>query len=140
MKACAVRLRPGRDVRLSLEALCRQECWSAAVILGCVGSLTQVSIRYAGRKELHHTEGDLEILSLNGTLGLTGGHLHIMVSDAEGRCWGGHLGRGAIVRTTAEIVIGILPELSFERTLDKETGYPELEVKMLIHPKSESEE
>ena len=42
---------------------------------------------------------------------------------------GGHLCAGARVRTTAELVIGLLPEWRFLRELDPATGYAELEIK-----------
>jgi hypothetical protein len=34
-----------------------------------------------------------------------------------------------MVRTTAELVIGLLPEWRFRRELDPATGYAELEIK-----------
>ena len=39
---------------------------------------------------------------------------------------GGHLLDGCIVQTTAEIVLAILPEVSFSRRHDTATGYAEL--------------
>jgi len=41
---------------------------------------------------------------------------------------GGHLCAGSLVRTTAEPVIGLLPEWRFSRELDPATGYPELRI------------
>jgi predicted DNA-binding protein with PD1-like motif len=41
---------------------------------------------------------------------------------------GGHLCAGSLVRTTAELVIGLLPEWRFHRELDPATGYPELQI------------
>jgi predicted DNA-binding protein with PD1-like motif len=35
---------------------------------------------------------------------------------------------GSLVRTTAELVIGLLPEWQFSRKLDLTTGYPELRI------------
>ena len=46
--------------------------------------------------------------------------------DSEGEPKGGHLKEGSLVRTTVEIVIGILPEWKFTREIDPETGYLEL--------------
>jgi predicted DNA-binding protein with PD1-like motif len=73
--------------------------------------------------------GDLEILSLSGTLSADGAHLHIAVADSEGAVIGGHLCAGSLVRTTAELVIGLLPEWLFSRELDPATGYAELAIK-----------
>lgn len=36
---------------------------------------------------------------------------------------------GSLVRTTAELVIGLLPESRFSRKLDLATGYAELQIK-----------
>jgi len=44
------------------------------------------------------------------------------------RFWGPRHSR-PMVRTTAELVIGLLPEWRFRRELDPATGYAELEIK-----------
>ena len=41
---------------------------------------------------------------------------------------GGHLCTGSLVRTTAELVVGLLPEWHFWRELDPATSYPELRI------------
>jgi predicted DNA-binding protein with PD1-like motif len=50
------------------------------------------------------------------------------VSDDAGNVLGGHVLEGCIVRTTAQIVIGIPGGLRFSREMDPETGYRELTV------------
>jgi predicted DNA-binding protein with PD1-like motif len=42
---------------------------------------------------------------------------------------GGHLCADSLVRTTAELVIGLLPEWRFRRELDPATGYAELRIR-----------
>jgi predicted DNA-binding protein with PD1-like motif len=59
----------------------------------------------------------------------TGSHLHISISDSTGRTIGGHLKEGSIVYTTAEIVLGLLPDIVFERQVDPTYGYKELVIK-----------
>ncbi|MFN9055893.1 MAG: PCC domain-containing protein, partial [Cyanobacteriota bacterium] len=71
---------------------------------------------------------ELEILSLSGTISPDGAHLHISVAGSSGAVIGGHLGAGSLVRTTAELVIGLLPDWRFSRELDPATGYPELRI------------
>jgi len=71
-------------------------------------------------------QGDLEILTLSGTLSPDGSHLHISVSDGAGTVRGGHVASGCTVRTTAEILIAWLPEWRFAREQDPATGYAEL--------------
>ena len=56
-------------------------------------------------------------------------HLHIAMADSSGAVIGGHLCTGSLVRTTAELVIGLLPEWQFSRELDPATGHPELQIK-----------
>jgi uncharacterized protein len=41
---------------------------------------------------------------------------------------GGHLCPGSLMRTTAELVLGLLPEWRFSRELDPATGYAELRI------------
>ena len=50
------------------------------------------------------------------------------VADSGGAVIGGHLCPGSLVRTTAELVIGLLPDWRFRRELDPATGYAELEI------------
>ena len=73
-------------------------------------------------------ESTFEIVSLVGTLEAGNGHLHISISDAEGKVLGGHLKMGSLIGMTAEIVIAELEGTSFKRVLDEETGFEELVV------------
>jgi predicted DNA-binding protein with PD1-like motif len=56
-------------------------------------------------------------------------HLHIAVSDAQGQVTGGHMGPGCIVRTTAEVLVALLPDWRFSREPDTQSGYKELAIK-----------
>lgn len=56
-------------------------------------------------------------------------HIHVSVSDRNGHCFGGHLKEGCAVFCTIELVIGILEEVVYHRTMDAETGFEELSVK-----------
>jgi predicted DNA-binding protein with PD1-like motif len=97
--------------------------------VSAVGSLNQAAIRFANQKEAASIPGKLEIVSLSGTLGKDGCHLHLSVSDSAGKTIGGHLMPGCEVYTTAEIVLAVLKDLSFERETDPTYGYRELKVK-----------
>ncbi len=125
-----LRLAPGDDLRSSLERsfteLSGVHGAKAACIVSGIGSLTQASLRYAQQPEGSSIEGPLELLSLAGTLSIDGAHLHASVSDARGDVKGGHVMPGCIVRTTAEVVIALLPEWEFRREVDSRTGYKEL--------------
>ncbi|MCB9856119.1 MAG: DNA-binding protein [Phycisphaerales bacterium] len=130
----AFRLAPGDDLKSAIVANATQLDAGAACILSAVGSLSTARIRFAGRPEYDEIVGDLEIVSLVGTLGPDGPHLHLAVADADGRTIGGHMGDGCIVRTTAEVVIGVLPGMTFRRVLDPKTGYRELSIESEQRP------
>ena len=55
-------------------------------------------------------------------------HLHVCLSDAEGRTVGGHVMGDLEVFTTAEVVVGDAVDLQFTREMDERTGFPELVV------------
>ncbi|KIQ22550.1 DNA-binding protein [Variovorax paradoxus] len=126
MEAHALRLNPGDDLRGALDAALKQRGAEAAFVVSGIGSLRGARIRYAGVESAAVLQGDLEILTLSGTLSPDGAHLHISVSDAAGQVRGGHVAPGCTVRTTAEILIAWLPEWRFSREHDPATGYPEL--------------
>ena len=128
MRVVPLRLRPGDDLRLALEAWMAQQEEKAGCVLSAVGSLSEARLRLAGAAEPTTIRGDLELLSLSGTLASEGAHLHIALADASGAVLGGHLAAGSLVRTTAELVMGLLPEWQFSRELDAATGYPELSI------------
>ena len=121
-----IRLLPGEDVRTSLEGWCSTHSIEAACVVSAVGSLTQAHLRYAGKDTGTLVRGDLEVCSLSGTLSRHGLHLHLAVSDAEGRMSGGHLLADSNVRTTLELVIHELGGVRMERRKDRDTGYLEL--------------
>jgi uncharacterized protein len=122
-----VRLHPGDDLRAALDALLQERGWPGAFVLSGIGSLSVVQLRLAGRSEPSERVGDLEILTLAGTLSPDGSHLHASVSDAYGEVLGGHVLPGCRVRTTAEVLIAPL-DVSLGRTLDPQTGFLELTV------------
>jgi predicted DNA-binding protein with PD1-like motif len=136
MRAHVLRLRPSDDLRDALLAYVAQHHLGAAAVLTCVGSLTVATLRLANQENSTEYRGHFEIVSLVGTLSATGGsHLHLLVSDSTGRTLGGHLLAGCRVYTTAEIVLGALPELEFTRETDPTFGYKELVVKPVLPAK-----
>lgn len=128
MKTFAIRLKPNTDLKQSLSNFTKQQNIQAGFILSAIGSLQQATIRFANQNTSMVLSEKFEILSLNGTLSLNGIHLHISIADQFGKTIGGHLMDGCIIYTTAEIIIGESTEFIFKRTLDPETGYPELEI------------
>lgn len=128
MKVFALRLKPNEDLKQTLKIFALQENIKAGFILTAIGSLKVATIRFANQDRSTVLSEKFEILSLNGTIATTGVHLHIAISDKQGKTIGGHLDDGCIIYTTAEIVIGTTEEYTFLRTLDQQTGYKELEI------------
>ncbi|MDX2214588.1 MAG: PPC domain-containing DNA-binding protein [Oculatellaceae cyanobacterium bins.114] len=133
MHAVALRLTPQQDLKTELDQFVRMQALDAACILTCVGSLTQVTLRFANQSNATVYQGHFEIVSLVGVMSCYGSHYHMAIADDSGNLRGGHLLEGCLVYTTAEIVIGVLPHLRFQRESDQMTGYNEL----TIYPISE---
>lgn len=130
----AVRLRPNDDLKQALDNITRENKLSAAAIVSAVGSLSSAAIRL-GTGEVKNLDGPFEIVSLSGTLGQGGMHVHIAVADGRGNTFGGHMLHGCEVNTTVEIVIHNLSDCYvFERVQDPDTGYKELVVTSVIQP------
>lgn len=130
-----LRLLPGEDLKATLDAALAAHGVSAGFVLQGIGSLNTAQLRLAGAAELTALSGDLEILTLAGTLSADGAHLHMAVADARGRVLGGHVAPGCVVRTTAEILLALLPGYHFSREADAATGFREL----LISPRAAPE-
>ncbi|XP_054474928.1 bifunctional protein GlmU-like isoform X2 [Anoplopoma fimbria] len=116
----------------SLQAFVEERRLRAPFIITCVGSVTKATLRLANAtatntNEVIHLSGRFEIVSLVGTLNRDA-HVHICLSDGEGRTVGGHVIGDLEVFTTAEVVVGNAVDLQFTREMDDRTGFPELVV------------
>jgi predicted DNA-binding protein with PD1-like motif len=130
MHPIPLRLLPGEDLRAALEAALTRHAAGAAFVLQGIGSLSVAQLRLAGAEHPTELRGDLEILTLAGSLAPDGAHLHISIADAHGRVMGGHVAAGCIVRTTAEILLAVLPDHQFSRELDVGgSGFRELVIR-----------
>lgn len=128
MQTLPIRLQPGADLRAAFEQLGSAD---AGFVVSAIGSLDGAMLRFAAESCAARLAGPMEIISLAGSITPDGAHLHMSVSDREGRVWGGHVAHGNIVRTTVEALIVVLPGWSLGRALDPATGYPELVVRGL---------
>lgn len=129
MEPLPLRIPPHADLRRAIEMAVRERAVPAAYVVAGIGSLATAAIRMAAAPQPRVLERPLEIVALAGSVAPAGAHLHIAVSDADGAVLGGHLCYGSIVRTTAELVVLLLPEWSFDRQHDPATGYAELVVR-----------
>ena len=128
MLTLPLRLQPGDDVRAAVVAALLASGHQAGFVLQGIGSLSAAQLRYAGQPQPTALRGDLEILTLAGSIAPDGAHLHMVVSDAHGQVLGGHVAPGCVVRTTAELLLALLPDHRFSREHDPRTGYPELKI------------
>ncbi len=126
MKIHAIRLKPYDDLKMELDKFTRSNKLTSGFIITCVGSLLEATIRLANQKVSRNLKDKFEIVSLVGTLSQDGLHLHIALSNSEGKMIGGHLEEGCFIYTTAEIVIGDSDQMRFTRVIDNQTGYDEL--------------
>jgi predicted DNA-binding protein with PD1-like motif len=134
MKTLPIRLTPGQDLRAALEAAVHAQGMQAAFVLSGIGSLVDARLRLAGAEQVLPVPGESEILSLSGTVavgadGVGQSHLHMAVSTHRGEVLGGHVVPGNRVRTTAEVLLALLPEWAFTREADAVTGFAELVVR-----------
>jgi predicted DNA-binding protein with PD1-like motif len=111
MKVMPLRLPPCADLRRALEAWVGEQQQQVGCVLSAVGSLSVAQLRLVGATQATAIHGELEIINLSGTPSPDG-----------------FLCAGSLVRTTAEQLIGLLPELRFSRELDPATGHLELRI------------
>lgn len=135
MHPLPLRLNPGQDLRQALENVLVEQGCAAAFVLSGIGSLSEARVRLAGGPEPQPVIGDMEILTLSGTIATQGAHLHITLAKSDGTVFGGHVAHGCIVRTTAEVLVALLPEWEFTRGTDPVTGYDELVVRRVADRK-----
>jgi len=122
------RLKPGQDLFDEIEALVAEKNIEAGCVLSAVGSLTHAKLRFANREQYSEYDGHFEIVSMTGTVSIHGSHLHISISDEEGKTIGGHLESGCTIYTTAELVIGMFDDDVYKREYAEDSGYEELVV------------
>lgn len=106
MHAVPLQLAPGSDLRRSLEEYAGARA-ASGFVLGVVGDLSRAAFQCPGQPRPTVIEGDLEIITLNGTLSPEGVHLHLSLSDGACQVWGGHLEHGTVVRKGAHLLVGL---------------------------------
>lgn len=128
MRNYTFRLKSGQDLFDSIALYAEERHIQAGCVLSGVGSLTHAAIRFANQETITEIKNHFEIVSLTGTVSVHGSHLHISISDGEGRTIGGHLGSGCTIYTTAEIVIAAFEDVIYRREFAEDSGYEELAV------------
>jgi len=130
MKTHTFRLKPGQDLFDSIETFVANKKIEAGCVLSSVGSLTHATLRLANREYYNEYEGHFEIVSMTGTVAISGSHIHISISNGDGVTIGGHLVSGCKIYTTAEIVLAVFDDVVYARELlENDSGYEELVVR-----------
>lgn len=127
------RIKPKQDLLGSIQNFCEEKNITSGIVIGIIGSLEKASLNFLKTLPANYInkqfEGPLEIVSGHGSItkheGKTVVHIHLTISDDEGAN-AGHLAKGSIIFSTAEVVIGELEE-QLNRNIDKYTGLLELE-------------
>ena len=121
------RMDKGEEILESLRLIAEKENIRLAYVsaLGATDDVTVGVFRTAEKKYYaNNFSGDMEIVSLTGTISTMNGeyyaHLHMSVGDTEGHVVGGHLNR-AVISATCEMVINVV-DGAVERSFDESIG------------------
>lgn len=128
MQNYTFRLQSGQDLFDSIQAFVKEKHSEAGCVLSGVGSLTHATLRLANSEFLSEYDGPFEIVSVTGTVSIHGSHLHISISDGDGKTIGGHFESGCKIYTTAEIVLLVFDDVIYKREFAEDSGYDELKV------------
>ena len=107
MRALPLHLNAGSDVHRSLAELAAAQ-QAEGFVLSVVGNLAQAAFQCPGQSTPTLVRGELEIITLQGTIAPTGVHLHLSLSDGNCQVWGGHLEPGTLVLKGADVLVGLL--------------------------------
>jgi predicted DNA-binding protein with PD1-like motif/glutaredoxin len=107
MRAKPFHLEAGADLRGSLEAIAQREN-AVGFVLSVVGNMSQATFACPGADGPTVLQGELEIITIQGTVSPQGVHLHLSFSDGACQVWGGHLEHGSHVLKGADLLVGFL--------------------------------
>ena len=123
MRFRAIHLDAGADVRRSLEELAHREN-AQGFVLSVVGNMGQATFACPGRTSPTVLSGELEIITLQGTVGPQGVHLHLSFSDGDCQVWGGHLEHGSLILKGADLLVGFLDTAESSASSTQVTAAP----------------
>lgn len=127
-RICFSRLSEGEDLAEAIKR--RMKEWNVkAGIFFVIGTLKHATLGYYKNRQYKviHLDGPLEIASCIGNVALDDEkeviiHVHIVVSNAEGKAFGGHLMDGCPVDATAELMTIEGIGIKLQRFLDGKTN------------------
>jgi predicted DNA-binding protein with PD1-like motif len=126
---------PGDDILKTIQRVAQEHNVRSGQIT-LIGAVSRAKLGYFDREEGEYKdfliERDLEVVSGMGNISRLSDdsivvHAHLVVSDEEGRCWGGHLMEGCEVSVTIELVI-IETTAELRRAKDEMTGLNLLDI------------
>ncbi|KGG12384.1 MULTISPECIES: PCC domain-containing protein [Prochlorococcus] len=125
-------LKPGDDIKEEIITITSQHDLTG-YIGGVVGNLSKATFKCPATDRNSVSEGNLEIISLNGTFSGSTCHLHLSFSDSECNVFGGHLENGSIVLKSANILLSILDKSTIkkEQHISKHTGKTRLQLAII---------
>ncbi|HGY5556149.1 MAG TPA: PCC domain-containing protein [Prochlorococcus sp.] len=129
MRSLPLKLSAGSDLRKSLQEMAQEQNRSGFV-LGVVGNLSRAKFQCPGQSGPTVLEGNLEIITLNGTFSPNSVHLHLSLSDSACQVWGGHLEPGTIVLKGADLLVGFL-DLPLPQSALDSAQTPRVEIAVL---------
>ena len=129
MRSLPLKLSAGSDLRKSLQEMAQEQNRSGFV-LGVVGNLSRATFQCPGQSGPTVLEGNLEIITLNGTVSPNSVHLHLSLSDSACQVWGGHLEPGTIVLKGADLLVGFL-DLPLPQSALDSAQTPRVEIAVL---------
>ncbi len=118
----------GSDLLPELDAFVRTHGIHLAWISG-VGAVSRATIRYYDQAKKawidHELDQHLEVAGLWGNVSLRDGepsvHVHCVLADKDGHCYGGHLGPDTLV-FNLELLMTTMTGPSVLRKMDSQTG------------------
>lgn len=126
-KVCFSRIMEGEDLAEAIKKRVEESGVKAGVFI-VIGSLTNAVLGYykEGKYESISMRGPLEIASCTGNVSVDEKgemmiHAHVVVTNEEGKAFGGHLMSESFVGATAELVMIEGLGVNLQRAFDEKT-------------------
>lgn len=135
----------GSDLKSAIEEVARKENVASGIVLSGIGTLKKAVLRnpktdsMPPEVSLIEMDGPVELLSLEGNIsvgipeepgaegeGSINVHLHAVVSNKEGRAFGGSMASGNIVWRQVELVIAKISGVALKREREPRTKLTKL--------------
>jgi predicted DNA-binding protein with PD1-like motif len=131
-----IALEKGDDLLEAVKTICEEEKVYGGTIISGIGAFSQCRLGYFDLRDKKYNtinvDEPVELVSTSGTITYTHNssfpHIHLVVANSKGHCFGGHAMNECIVSVTAEIMI-LAFEKQLQRKVDSKTNL------LLLDPK-----